>query len=132
MTDFDMVVVGASIAGCTAARLHAQRGACVALVEKRPDLDAYKTVCTHYIQPSATPTIEKLGLPSLIEERGAVRNPIDFSSPYGGWIRSRGDRTYGYNITRRLARSVAAPHDRRDLGCRGVNSSFTTPSPRSP
>ena len=56
MTDFDVAVVGASIAGCTAARLYAQRGARVALVEQRPDPDAYKTVCTHYIQSSATPT----------------------------------------------------------------------------
>ena len=69
--DFDAVVVGASVAGCTAARLFAQRGARVALVERRPDVDAYKTVCTHYIQPSATPTIEKLGLAALIEEHGA-------------------------------------------------------------
>jgi flavin-dependent dehydrogenase len=69
--DFDAVVVGARVAGCTAARLYAQRGARVALVERRPDLDAYKTVCTHYIQPSATPTIERLGLAGPIEERGA-------------------------------------------------------------
>ena len=36
MSDFDAIVVGASVAGCTAARLYAQRGARVALVEKRP------------------------------------------------------------------------------------------------
>ena len=35
--DFDVVIVGASVAGCTAARLYAQR---VALVERRPDIDA--------------------------------------------------------------------------------------------
>ena len=102
MTDFDAVVVGASTAGCTVARLYAQRGARVALVEQRPDIDAYKTVCTHYIQPSATPTIEKLGLAPLIEEHGAVRNSIDLWTPYGGWIRSRGDAPYGYNVTRRV------------------------------
>jgi menaquinone-9 beta-reductase len=102
MTDFDVVVVGASVAGCTAARLYAQQGARVALVEKRPDVDAYKTVCTHYIQPSATPTIEKLGLAPLIEEHGAVRNSIDLWTPYGGWIRSRGETPYGYNVTRQL------------------------------
>jgi flavin-dependent dehydrogenase len=100
VSDFDVVVVGASVAGCTAARLYAQRGARVALVERRPDIDAYKTVCTHYIQPSATPTIEKLGLAPLIEERGAVRNSIDLWTPYGGWIRHRGDTPYGYNVTR--------------------------------
>ena len=102
MSDFDAIVVGASVAGCTAARLYAQRGARVALVEKRPDLDAYKTVCTHFIQPSATPTIEKLGLAALIEEHGAVRNSIDLWTPYGGWIRSRGGTPYGYNVTRQV------------------------------
>ncbi|MGZ6674656.1 MAG: NAD(P)/FAD-dependent oxidoreductase, partial [Solirubrobacteraceae bacterium] len=100
--DFDAVVVGASVAGCTAARLFAQRGARVALVERRPDLDAYKTVCTHYIQPSATPTIEKLGLAALIEKHGAVRNSIDLWTPYGGWIHHRGDAPYGYNVTRQV------------------------------
>jgi flavin-dependent dehydrogenase len=102
MTDFDAVVVGASVAGCTAARLYAQRGARVALVERRPDIDAYKTVCTHYIQPSATPTIERLGLAALIEEHGAVRNSIDLWTPYGGWIHHRGDTPYGYNVTREV------------------------------
>jgi len=112
MSGFDVVIVGASVAGCTAARLYARRGARVALVEKRPDLDAYKTVCTHYIQPSATPTIEKLGLAELIERRGAVRNTIDLWTPYGGWITHRGTTPYGYNVTRRtldpLLRRLAA------------------------
>ena len=102
MTDFDAVVVGASVAGCTAARLYAQQGARVALVEKRPDMDAYKTVCTHYIQSSATPTIEKVGLAPLIEEHGAIRNSVDLWTPYGGWIRHRGDTSYGYNVTRQV------------------------------
>jgi flavin-dependent dehydrogenase len=47
MDSYDAVVVGASTAGCTAARFLAFAGARVALVERRPDLDAYKTVCTH-------------------------------------------------------------------------------------
>jgi flavin-dependent dehydrogenase len=37
MTDRFVAIVGASIAGCTAARLFAQAGARVALVERRPD-----------------------------------------------------------------------------------------------
>jgi flavin-dependent dehydrogenase len=94
------VIVGASVAGCTAARLYAQRGARVALVERRPEMDAHKTVCTHYIQPSGTPTIEKLGLAKPLEERGAVRNSVDVWTPYGGWIRHRGDTPHGYNVTR--------------------------------
>ena len=41
---YDVAIVGASIAGCTAARFFAQRGASVALIERKPDPDAYKTV----------------------------------------------------------------------------------------
>jgi flavin-dependent dehydrogenase len=101
MDSYDAVVVGASTAGCAAARFLALAGSRVALVEKRPDPDAYKTVCTHYIQPSATPTIERLGLARAMEERGAVRNSVDFWTPYSGWVRPPGDLGYGYNLTRR-------------------------------
>jgi 2-polyprenyl-6-methoxyphenol hydroxylase-like FAD-dependent oxidoreductase len=63
---FDVVIVGASVAGCTAARLFGQAGMKVALVERRPDMRAYKVVCTHAILPGATPTIERLGLAPLL------------------------------------------------------------------
>ena len=72
-TAFDVVVVGASISGCTAARLFALAGARVALVERRPDPGAYKVACTHAILSSAVPTMERLGLAPLLDERGAVR-----------------------------------------------------------
>src|SRR3712207_6934859 len=66
---FDVVVVGASVAGCTAARLFGQAGARVALVEKRPDGDAYKVTCTHAMLSSASPTITRLGLDPLLDAR---------------------------------------------------------------
>jgi 2-polyprenyl-6-methoxyphenol hydroxylase-like FAD-dependent oxidoreductase len=110
--DYDVVVIGGSTAGCTAARMLALSGARVALVEKRPDPDASKTVCTHYIQSSATPTIERVGLARMLDERGAVHNSIDMWTPYSGWIRPRGDAPHGYNVTRRtldpLLRKLAA------------------------
>jgi len=84
--DYDAVVVGASIAGCTAATLLGRAGARVALVEARPDLAAYKTICTHFIQPSATPTIERLGLADRIEAAGGIRNGIELWTRFG-WIR---------------------------------------------
>lgn len=109
---YDVAIVGASTAGCTAARLFAQSGASVALVERRPALDAYKTVCTHFIQSSATPTIEKLGLAPLLEQRGAVRNGIDLWTRDSGWIRTGSDAPYGYSVTRRtldpILRKLAA------------------------
>jgi 2-polyprenyl-6-methoxyphenol hydroxylase-like FAD-dependent oxidoreductase len=83
----------------------------VALIERRPALDAYKTVCTHYIQSSATPTIERLGLAPLLEERGAVHNSVDIWTPHGGWIVAP-EAPYGYSVTRRtldpLLRQLAA------------------------
>jgi menaquinone-9 beta-reductase len=98
--EFDVAVVGASIAGCTAARLFALAGARVALIERRPDPDTYKVVCTHQILSSAVPTIERLGLAPLIEARGAVRSHAQAWTPYGGWIRFPTDAPYGYGVTR--------------------------------
>jgi 2-polyprenyl-6-methoxyphenol hydroxylase-like FAD-dependent oxidoreductase len=109
---YDVAIVGASVAGCTAARLFALRGARVALIEARPAMDAYKTVCTHFIQSSATPTIEKLGLAPLLETRGAVHNSVDLWTRDSGWIVADGDAPYGYSVTRRtldpILRKLAA------------------------
>jgi flavin-dependent dehydrogenase len=109
---YDVAIVGASTAGCTAARLFAQRGARVALIERRPAIDSYKTVCTHYIQSSASPTIAKLGLTPLLEAEGAVHNSVDIWTQPSGWIVADGDAPHGYSITRRkldpILRKLAA------------------------
>jgi flavin-dependent dehydrogenase len=107
---FDVVVVGGSVAGCTAARLFAQRGASVALVEQRTDPAAYKVTCTHAILPPATPAIERLGLAPLLAERGVPRPWHEMWSPYGGWFGVPESR--GWGVTRRtldpLLRDLAA------------------------
>ena len=117
---YDVAIVGASTAGCTAARLYAQRGARVALIERKPRIDAHKTVCTHFIQSSATPVIRKLGLAPLIEARGAVHNAVDVWSRPSGWIRiGDDDPPHGYNVTRRtldpILRRLAADTPGVDL-----------------
>lgn len=110
--DFDVAVVGASVAGCTAARLFGQAGARVALIERRPDPDAYKVVCTHAVLSCASPVVERLGLAPLLAERGGVRIVGDAWTPYGGWIHSPDDAPRGWGVTRRtldpLLRSLAA------------------------
>jgi menaquinone-9 beta-reductase len=93
--DFDVVVVGGSVAGCTAARLFAGRGASVALVERRTDPSAYKVACTHAILPPATPTIERLGLARLLAERGVPRTWVEFWTPHGGWFGVPNNRGWG-------------------------------------
>lgn len=99
--DFDVVVVGASLAGCAAARLLALGGARVALVERRPDPAAYKVTCTHQIQSSAVPAIERLGLAPLLERAGAIRSRAAAWTSHGGWLLMPPDAPPGYGITRR-------------------------------
>lgn len=81
--DVDAVVVGASLAGCSTAMLLAQQGARVALVEQRADPQAFKKICGHYVQSSALPTIERLGLLEKLLEGGAVRSRFRMWTPSG-------------------------------------------------
>jgi flavin-dependent dehydrogenase len=85
MVDYDVAVVGASIAGCTAATFLARAGAKVALIESHSDPKTYKRMCTHLIQASASPTIERLGLRGAIEAAGAQPNDVNIWTRYG-WI----------------------------------------------
>jgi flavin-dependent dehydrogenase len=98
---YDVAVVGASVAGCTAARLFAQSGARVALIEKRKDPAAYKVTCTHAILPAAAPTIERLGLAPLLREHGAIRTGADLWTPYAGWLTLPDGAELGWGVTRR-------------------------------
>ena len=114
---FDVIVVGAGLAGCTAARLFAMEGLRVGFVEHHRDNAAFKQLCTHFIQASATPTLRRLGLDRLIEEAGGLRNGLDIWSRYG-WTGGQppfdaaGQPAFGYNIQRRtldpMLRKLAA------------------------
>ena len=101
---YDVAIVGASIAGCAAAIFFGRAGARVALIERDPDPAAYKKVCTHFIQASATPTIERLGLSKTIEAVGAIRNEAEIFTRWGWIVAPPTQRTkrpgYGYNIRR--------------------------------
>jgi 2-polyprenyl-6-methoxyphenol hydroxylase-like FAD-dependent oxidoreductase len=71
------------------------------LVERRSDPAAYKVTCTHQIQSSAVPTIERLGLAPSLERAGAVRSRAAGWTPHGGWVRFPADAPPGYGVTRR-------------------------------
>lgn len=98
----DVAVVGASLAGCTAARLLALEGLRVALIERQSDRAAYKHLCGHFIQPPAVAVIERLGLAPVIEAAGAVRTHIDLWTPWGRIPHRVDGETppYGYAIRR--------------------------------
>jgi flavin-dependent dehydrogenase len=85
MSDYDVAVVGASIAGCTTATFLGRAGARVALIESHSDPKTFKRMCTHFIQPSASPTIERLGLTEALERAGAEPSDANIWTRYG-WI----------------------------------------------
>jgi menaquinone-9 beta-reductase len=109
---YDAVVVGGSLAGCATAIQLGRSGARVALVEKSPDPAAFKRICGHFIQASAAPTLERLGLLEPILAAGGIRSRIAAWTRWG-WIDPPPDRAgYAVNLRRErldpLVREVAA------------------------
>ncbi len=84
---YDVAIVGASLAGCATAISLGRAGLKVALLEKRPDPDAFKRICSHYIQSSAVAPLRRLGLLEPMMQAGAVRSRGRIHSPWG-WIES--------------------------------------------
>jgi 2-polyprenyl-6-methoxyphenol hydroxylase-like FAD-dependent oxidoreductase len=83
--DYDVAIAGASLAGCATAILLGRAGFSVALVEKRPDPGAFKRTCSHFIQASAVPALERLGLLDPIVAAGGLRSRMRAWTPWG-WI----------------------------------------------
>ncbi|HEU4736808.1 MAG TPA: NAD(P)/FAD-dependent oxidoreductase [Solirubrobacterales bacterium] len=84
-SDYDAVIVGASLAGCATAIALGRAGASVALVEKQPDPAAFKRMCSHFIQASAVPALERLDLLGPIMAAGGLRSRMRAWTPWG-WI----------------------------------------------
>jgi 2-polyprenyl-6-methoxyphenol hydroxylase-like FAD-dependent oxidoreductase len=116
-TDYDAIIVGASLAGCAAATLLARAGAHVALIERKPDPDAFKRICSHYIQSSAVPTLERLGVLDEIIAAGGVRSGMRFWTRWG-MIEppDRKDVPAGVNIRRELLDPMLRARAAREPG----------------
>lgn len=100
--EYDVAIVGASLSGCTAATLLSRAGARVALIEKSPDAAAFKRICSHFIQASAVPTIERLGLYEPILAAGGLRSRNHIWTRWG-WIEPGDGRdSYCLNLRREL------------------------------
>jgi flavin-dependent dehydrogenase len=62
----------------------------VAVVEKQPDPNAFKRVCSHFVQASGVPPLERLDLLGPIMEAGGVRSRIHAWTRWG-WIEAPPD-----------------------------------------
>src|SRR3954451_24745679 len=98
MIETDVVIVGGSVAGCSLATLLGRQGVTATVLEKSTKADHYKVVCTHFIQPGATPALRRLGIADAIEEAGGVRNGLEVWTEYG-WYMPESDH-HGYSIRR--------------------------------
>jgi flavin-dependent dehydrogenase len=88
---YDAVIVGGSLAGCAAATMLGRAGARVAVLEKSPDPAAFKQICSHFIQASAVPTLERMELLEPMMEAGAIRSRFRAHVPWG-WIEAPPER----------------------------------------
>lgn len=113
------MIVGASLSGCAAAIGLGRAGARVALLDRRPDPLAFKRICSHMIQASGVPSLERLGLLEPMLAAGAVRTRVRIWTPWG-WIVAPPERAgYGVNLRRErldpLVREAAAASAGVDL-----------------
>jgi flavin-dependent dehydrogenase len=105
MERFDVAIVGASIAGCMAARCYAEHPLRIAVLEKKPAIESYKVLCTHFIQPVALPVLRRYKLDRILEDHGAVATKAAFHTE-AGWINPAGPysndpaQAHAYNIDR--------------------------------
>jgi menaquinone-9 beta-reductase len=109
---FDAVIVGGSLAGCAAATMLGRAGARVAVVEKSPDPAAFKRICSHFIQASAVPTLERLDLVEPMVEAGAVCSRLRTRTPWGWVVPEAQTAAVGIDLRREqldpLVRGLAA------------------------
>jgi 2-polyprenyl-6-methoxyphenol hydroxylase-like FAD-dependent oxidoreductase len=98
---YDAVIVGGSLAGCATATLLAREGARVALVEKQPDPKAFKRMCSHFIQASAVPTLERLGWLEPIHEAGGIDTRVQAWTRWG-WIKPPAPGNVCVNLRREV------------------------------
>ena len=126
---YDIIIVGAGVAGTTCALALQRAGYQVLLIDRRTSIDEYKKLCTHFIQPFAVPILHRLGLHALLSERHSVKTKAAFLVP-GGVIDPPGgygpddqeQSAFAYNLERR----VMDPWLRQEAVAAGVSVSMVT------
>jgi menaquinone-9 beta-reductase len=83
--DSDVVIVGASVAGCTAALLYGRAGLRVTVVEKQRDATAFKALCGHFVLGGTGEMLRRTGLWERMVAAGGVPGPISRWTD-GDWI----------------------------------------------
>lgn len=89
--DYDVIIVGASIAGCTAATAYGRAGLRVALVERHRSPQAHKTLCGHFVLGGTHDVLRRLGFwQPMLDHGAAVTTGLGVWTG-SGWIVPRPD-----------------------------------------
>jgi flavin-dependent dehydrogenase len=108
---YDVVIVGAGIAGTSAAILYGRAGLQVALVEKHRDPATPKTLCGHFLLAGTGPMLRRAGLWDAMVDAGAAVGRIS-SWTAAGWMIPDDDLPPCISLRREkldpLLRSIAA------------------------
>jgi len=114
---YDVIIAGASVAGCTAALHYARAGLSVALLDKQPSIDDHKVICTHFLQPHAVPLLRELSLYDPIMEAGGIHASMHLRTRWGQFTVPDffSDRP-GINIRRKLLDPLLKRHAQAEPG----------------
>jgi flavin-dependent dehydrogenase len=127
-SQLDVAVVGGSIAGLATAIRFSRMGYRTAVFEKKAmDDEAYKRLCTHFMQPNGVPLLTGIGLAHLREPGWSVATKAVFVTP-GGMIEGPGSYlpeepdSYALNLERRVLDPAlrAAAREQGVLFCDGI------------
>lgn len=121
MDDYDVIIVGASIAGCTAATAYGRAGLRVALLERHRSPQAHKTLCGHFVLGGTHDVLRRLDFwQPMVRHGAAVTSGLGMWTEHG-WIVPRPDSSVPPAISLRrskldpLLREIAAATPGVDL-----------------
>jgi 2-polyprenyl-6-methoxyphenol hydroxylase-like FAD-dependent oxidoreductase len=118
-THYDVAVVGASIAGCTAAVQYGRAGLRVALLERHRRATAFKQLCGHFVLAGTQPTLQRLGFWPAMTAAGAVTGGIALWNAAGWAVPDGPDLPRAISLRRSrldpMLRRIAAGTPRVDL-----------------
>ncbi|MEO3856465.1 NAD(P)/FAD-dependent oxidoreductase [Acrocarpospora sp. B8E8] len=69
---YDVVIVGAGVAGCTAAILYGRAGLRVAIIDKHHNISTHKALCGHFVLGGTQPMLRRTGLWQAMVDEGAA------------------------------------------------------------
>ncbi|MFF5701117.1 NAD(P)/FAD-dependent oxidoreductase [Streptomyces sp. NPDC012794] len=91
MDDYDVIIVGASIAGCTAATAYGRAGLRVALLERHRSPQAHKTLCGHFVLGGTHDVLQRLDFwQPMVTHGAAVTTGLGMWTEQG-WIAPQPD-----------------------------------------